>query len=131
MLRDTASRNRKIAQRQNFCDWLTIFLILTSFISILVAIILLFLIALDAWEMQTTFTIVLILLCIMTVLLVLFASFTGNFYWFYNSNSNSIDWMLHYGRKNYNNSDSSNYYFGKSFKDEENNDTESSLIEQI
>ena len=82
--------------------------------------------------MQTTFTIILIILCILTVLLVLLASFTANFYFYYNANSNTIDWMLHYGRKNYN-AESSSYYFGKKSlnKDEENNDTESSLIEQI
>ena len=69
----------------------------------------------------------------MTILLILFASFTANFYWFYDSNFNKIDWMLHYGRKNFN-KESSNYYFGKSLetnKNEDNNDTESSLIEQI
>ena len=39
--------------------------------------------------------------------------------------------MLHYGRKTYN-PETSNYYFGKSLnRDEENNETQSSLIQQI
>lgn len=126
---EVASRNRKIAQRQSFCDYVTIFLIFSALISIFVALILLFLIALDAYSMQTTFTIILIILCILTVLLVLFASFTANFYFYYNQKTQSIDWMLHYGRKN---AESSNYYFGKSLNREaETNETESSLIEQI